>query len=70
MLSQASGVNVYKIPIKIVVISSKNAQEYDDIAYGDKRSFKDEVNNIVTEEQVIYLESGRCYQSQLTAFYG
>jgi hypothetical protein len=54
-LSQESGLNVYKIPIKIVVISTKNGQEYDDISYGEKRSFKDEVNNIVTEEQIIYV---------------
>jgi hypothetical protein len=55
LLSQESGLNVYKIPIKIVVISTKNGQEYDDISYGEKRSFKDEVNNIVTEEQIIYV---------------
>ncbi len=34
LYSQASGCNIYQIPIKIIVISSRRGQNYDDIAYG------------------------------------
>jgi hypothetical protein len=34
LYSQISGNNVYKAAIKIVVISSKNGGNYDDIGYG------------------------------------
>jgi hypothetical protein len=55
LYSQVTGCNVYKIPIKIVVISSKKGDDYDDIGYGEKRSFRDEVSNLFNDEQIIYV---------------
>lgn len=63
LFSQATGSNVYKIPIKIVVISSKNGEEYDDIGYGEKRSFRDEVSSLFSESQIIYVESDHAYEA-------
>jgi hypothetical protein len=47
MYSQANGENVYKIPLKVVVISEKNSLHYNDIAYGDKKLLFDEVYRIL-----------------------
>jgi hypothetical protein len=67
--SQISGNNVYKIPIKIVVISAKSHSTYDDIGYGEKRRLREEVSNIFEEGQIIYVESDDSYQRELTKFY-
>lgn len=68
-LSAASGANLYKIPIRAVVISNKNGQDYDDIAPCEQRRFQEEVSSLLTPEQIIFVESGRAYEKELSDFY-
>lgn len=70
LLSVASGANLYKIPIRAVVISNKNGQDYDDIAPCEQRKFREEVSTLMTPEQIIFVESERNYEKELSFFYG
>lgn len=45
--SYFNGVNVYKIPIMIIVISQRNIYSYSDIGPIDKKLLINEVKNIV-----------------------
>lgn len=55
LLSAASGANFYKIPIRAVVISNKNGQDYDDIAPCEQRRFQEEVSSLLAPEQIIFV---------------
>lgn len=67
--SSASGNNVYRIPVRIVALSSKTQGRYNDISYGDKRKLREEVSGILNEDQIIYVESDGSYKTELASFY-
>jgi len=55
--SSLSGINVYKVPVAVIVLSSKLDDSYNDISYSEKRAFEDEIERIVQLDQIIYVES-------------
>jgi hypothetical protein len=67
--SQINGTNVYKIPFRVVVVSDKNDNYYDDIGYGDKQRIWLEISNILSEDQIIFVEFNGNYKPKLSHFY-
>ena len=59
--SSLSGSNVYKVPVAVIVLSSKLDDCYNDISYSEKRAFEDEINSIVQLDQIIYVESDQSF---------
>lgn len=67
--SSASGNNFYRVPVRIVALSSKAQGKYNDISYGDKRKLREEVSGILDEDQIIYVESDGTFKAELSTFY-
>ena len=48
LFSQINGTNVYKVPFRVVALSERSEQHYDDIGRGDKHRLIDELDGILS----------------------
>jgi hypothetical protein len=69
LYSRISGINVYKIPLRIVVVSNKTDKHYDSIGRGDKMGLWIEVSHLLSEDQIIFVEFNGKYKEKLSKFY-
>lgn len=70
LYSRVSGINVYKIPLRIVAVSNKTDTNYDSISRGDKMGLCKEISHILlNDNQVIFVEFNGKYKEKLSRFY-
>lgn len=69
LYSRISGMNVYKIPLRIVAVSNKTGKYYDSIGRGDKMRLSVEVAHLINEDQIIFVEFNGKYNERLSRFY-
>lgn len=60
-ISKLNGTNIYKIPIKVVVLSSKK-MPYLNITSKDKRNLLKQLDGMVEESMVTFVEDESRYQ--------
>ena len=67
-ISKLNGGNIFKIPIKLVVLSSKK-QPYYNINEKDKLNFIRQLDGMIEQSMIIFVEDENEYAEQLTQFY-
>jgi hypothetical protein len=69
LYSQTNGSNVYKVPFRVVALSDRYYQSYDDIGRGDRQRLELELEGILDAGQIVYVEFNCGYRESLSGFY-
>ena len=66
-ISKLNGTNIFKIPLKIIVLSSKK-QSYLSISQRDKKNFVRQLEEIVDESMIVFVQDDHQYHCKLGQF--
>lgn len=67
-LSKLNGTNIYSIPMKVIVLSSK-IRNYESINPIEKRNFLRQLDGMISESMVIFVENNDSHINKLNDFY-